>query len=434
MEKLLTFLLTDIEGSTRMWEQAPNAMGQALDRHRRLVADSVRRHAGKLVLERGEGDSTFSVFERPTDALACICDLQRALHAEPWPPGATIRVRAAVHTGVAEERDGDFNSSAVNRCARIRALAHGGQTLVSRATYELVQGRLPEGASLLSLGSRRLKDLSQPESLYQLVHPDLPSDFPALLSLDSLPTNLPAQVSSFIGREREMAEVQRALKQTRLLTLTGSGGCGKTRLALQAAAEALEEYADGIWLVELAALSDASLLAQTVAVALGLREEPGRPLLETLTTYLRGKRLLLLLDNCEHLVHACAQLTDNLLRACPELSILAASREALNVSGETVWRVPSLGLPDELEAILAEKQPAAALLEFDAVRLFADRARAQNARFRITRESATAVAEICCRLDGIPLAIELAAARTRAMTVEQIAGRLDARLAVLTGG
>jgi len=430
----LTFLFTDIEGSTRLWERYPEAMRVAHARHSDLIAECVRQHHGALVRSRGEGDSTFSVFTEATDALAAVCALQRALHTEPWPPETPLRVRAALHTGTAELAYGDYNSSAVNRCARLRAIAHGGQTLLSQTTFTLVQDRLPEGVRLKEMGLHRLKDLQRPERVYQMLHPDLPADFPPLKSLDCLPTNLPVQLTSFIGREQEMAEVKRLLSATRLLTLTGTGGCGKTRLALQVGAEVLERFQDGVWLVELASLSDPSLVAQAAVSALGLREEPGRPLMQTLTDALQSRSLLLILDNCEHLVLECARLAETLLRRCPRLTILATSREALNVVGELAWRVSSLPVPPAEDMPSEEKDLVAALTEWDAVRLFVERALFTRPDFRPTRQNARVIAQICRRLDGIPLAIELAAARVRALSVEQIAARLDDRFRLLTGG
>jgi predicted ATPase/class 3 adenylate cyclase len=425
----VTFLFTDIEGSTRLWEQHPEPMRAALARHDVLAEALIDQHAGTLVKSRGEGDSLFAVFARPTDALAAAGALQQALVAEPWPVETPLRVRLALHTGEADQRGGDFYGAAVNRCARLRAVGHGGQVLLSQATADPVREHLPAGTSLRDLGSHRLKDLQQPERIFQLLHPALPADFPPLRSLEAFAHNLPRQLTTFIGREPQMAEVKQLLATTSLLTLTGSGGCGKTRLALQVAAELLEEYADGVWLVELAALADPALLPQTVAAALGLREEPNRPLTATLVDYLRPKSLLLVLDNCEHLLTACAQLADTLLRAAPHLRVLASSREGLGIAGELTYRVPSLSLPDPRSL-----PPVERLAEYEAVSLFLDRARFSRPGFSLTPQNAAAVAQICQRLDGIPLAIELAAARVRALPVEQIAARLDDRFRLLTGG
>jgi predicted ATPase/class 3 adenylate cyclase/uncharacterized protein HemY len=431
----VTFLFTDIEGSTKLWEQHPEAMRAALPRHDALLTAIIEKHAGLVVKRQGEGDSLFAVFARPTAAVAAACSLQQALLAEPWPAQTPLRVRVALHTGEAELRERDYYGAAVNRCARLRAVAHGGQVVLSQATAELAQAALPEGGrsgatwGLRDLGTHRLKDLQQPEHLFQLRHPSLPAEFPPLRSLEAFAHNLPAQLTSFIGREQAMAQVKQFLSTTRLLTLTGSGGCGKTRLALQVAADLLEAYPDGVWLVELAPLADPTLVPQTVASALGVREQPGRPLTETLGDYLKPKALLLILDNCEHLLTACAQLADTLLRNCPRLRVLASSREGLGIGGEQTYRVPSLALPDARHL-----PPPERLHEFEAVQLFADRARLSQASFAVTPTNAAAVAQVCERLDGIPLAIELAAARVKALPVEKLNERLDDMFRLLTGG
>jgi predicted ATPase/class 3 adenylate cyclase len=425
----VTFLLTDVEGSTRLWEEQPTAMRQALARHDALIEAAVEQHGGAVVRPRGEGDSRFAVFARASDAVAAAAAIQQALHTEVWPTPAPLRVRVAMHTGEADLRDGDYYGSAINRCARLRAIAHGGQTLLSQATYDLVRDDLPSGLSLRDLGEHCLADLQRPEQVYQLIALRMPVDFPALRSLESRPNNLPLQMTSFIGREREVAEVTRLLEHTRLLTLTGVGGAGKARLACQVAADALQRFAQGIWVVELAPLAEPALVAQTVAQVLGVRDEAGRPLLATLADALRARHLLLVLDNCEHLLAGCALLVDALLRSCPQVRVLATSREALGIAGETSWRVPSLGLPDVRTAAGLD-----ALTQCEAVRLFVERAAAVQPHFQITPQNATAVAEVCRRLDGIPLAIELAAVRVKALGVEQVAARLDQRFRLLTGG
>jgi class 3 adenylate cyclase len=426
----VTFLFTDIEGSTRLWEQHPEAMEAALARHDALAATVIQQHDGILVKHRGEGDSLFAVFARAADAVTGAAMLQQVLNAEPWPAETPLRVRMALHTGDAALRERDYFGAAVNRCARLRAVAHGGQLLLSAATQELVRDSLPEGVSFRDLGEHRLRDLARPERVFQLLHPDLPADFPPLTSLNTLPNNLPQQVTSFIGREKEMAAVRRLLDTTRLLTLTGSGGTGKTRLTLQVAAELLEGDGDGVWLVELAPLAEPSLVPQAVATALGVREEPGRPLSQTLVGFLKPKRLLLLLDNCEHLLSACAELAGLLLRSCPGVQILATSREGLNIPGETTYRLPSLSLPDPRQLPTSVES----LSQYEAVRLFIDRAAAAVPSFAVTHQNAPAVAQLCVRLDGIPLAIELAAARVKALSVEQINGRITDMFRLLTGG
>jgi predicted ATPase/class 3 adenylate cyclase len=425
----VTFLFTDVEGSTRLWEQHPEAMQTALARHNALITDGIQQHRGIVIKSRGEGDSVFAVFSRATDAIAAASLLQQTLQAEPWPSEALLRVRFALHTGEATVHDGDYFGAVVNRCARLRAAGHGGQVLLSQATLDEVQSALPQNLGFRDLGAHRLKDLQQPEHLFQLLHPNLPADFPPLRSLEAFAHNLPAQLTSFIGREQAMAEVKQLLATTRLLTLTGSGGCGKTRLALQVAADLLEEYPDGVWLIELAPLADPALVPQNLASALGLREEPGRPLTATLMDYLRTKSPLVVLDNCEHLLPACAQLADSVLRTCPQLRILASSREGLGIVGEQTYRVPSLSLPSAKPL-----PPLERLRDFEAVQLFADRARLSQATFAVTQANAPAVVHVCQRLDGIPLALELAAARVNVLSVEQISVRLDDRFRLLTGG
>ena len=434
----VTFLFTDIPGSSRLWDSEPEAMKLAQARQAELIAAHVLAHRGHIVRLRGEGDSTFSVFVSPADALAAACAFQRALVAESWPTRVPLQVRAALHCGYAELRDGDYNSTAVNRCARLRAIAAAGQTLVSQVVADMARENLPEGGTLLSLGAHRLKDLQRPEQVCQLCHPDLPADFPPLRSLGALPTNLPQQLNSFIGRAKEIDHLVSWLNPvaggassapSRLLTVHGAGGAGKTRLVVQAGAELLDLYPEGVWLIELAALNEGGMVVQAVATVLGLREEPGRTLLNTLQEYLRERTMLLILDNCEHLVADCARLAQSLLHACPRVRLLATSRETLNIPGETVWRIPSLSLPGE-----GADLSAATVTGSEAAQLFVERAQAVLPSFHVTGQNARAVAQISRRLDGIPLALELAAARVRSLTAEQIADRLDDRFRLLTGG
>jgi predicted ATPase/class 3 adenylate cyclase len=424
----VTFLFTDIEGSSQLWEQQPAAMQAALARHDQLLRDLVAAHGGSVF--KTTGDGLHAVFAHASGGVAAALASQLALAGETWPGlPRPVRVRMCLHTGEAELREGDYFGPSLNRAARLLSIAWGGQTLLSTATAELVRDQLPPGAALQPLGEHRLKDLVRPEPVFQLDAPGLPAAFPPLRSLNTLPHNLPVQVTSFIGREHELAEVKRLLATTRLLTLTGPGGTGKTRLSLQAAVELLDTFPDGVWLVEFAALTDPTLVLQTLAAALGVREQPGRPLLDTVADYLRGKNLLIILDNCEHLIDACAQLAAALLQACPRLKILPSSREALGIAGETAYRVPSLSLPDPHRPLTMES-----LSRYEAAQLFVARAQAAQPSFALTANNLRAVAQICQRLDGIPLALELAAARTRLLSVVQIAERLDDRFRLLTGG
>ncbi len=425
----VTFLLTDIEGSTRRWEAAPTAMAAAVARHYEILDAAITGHRGVRPVEQGEGDSVVGAFARASDAVAAAVDAQCALSGEHWPDGATVRVRMALHTGEAELRDaGNYFGRAVIRCARLRAIAHGGQIVVSGATADLVVDGLPDGVSLVDAGLHRLRDLGRPERVWQVTHPDVPGGFGPLRSLDVLPNNLPVQLTSFVGRGLELGELRDLLATTRLLSVTGAGGCGKTRLALQLAADVLDRYDGGSWLVELAAVTDPDLVLTAIASGLGERDLAG-DLLEIIVGRLGDEPILVVLDNCEHLLDPVAVLTHTLLQRCPNLTVVATTREPLGVPGETAWRVPSLALPARATTLAV-----GSLSQYDAVRLFLDRATKARPNFRLTNDNAPAVAQICDRLDGIPLAIELAAARVRGMAVEQLAAGLDDRFRLLTGG
>jgi predicted ATPase/class 3 adenylate cyclase len=423
----VTFLYTDIEGSTARWEHQPEAMRAAVERHDNLVRQAVAAAGGHVF--RYAGDGLCAAFATAPAAVAAALAAQRALAVAVWGATGPLRARMALHTGAVELRDGDYLGACLNRVARLLAAGHGGQVLLSQATADLIREALPAGASLRDMGAHRLRDLVQAEPIYQLLHPDLPADFQPLRSLEAAQHNLPVQVTSFVGREAEMAEVTRLLTTTHLLTLTGAGGCGKTRLALQVAAEVMDAYPDGVWVVELAPLADPALVAQTVASVVGVRETAGRPLQHTIIDSLRSRQLLLVLDNCEHLLDACAALADGLMRGCPRLRILATSREVLGITGETSWRVPSLSAPPPTGS-----PSVAALGQYEAVRLFVERALAVQPDFQVTPANGPAIAQVCWRLDGIPLAIELAVARLRVLTPEQIVSRLDDRFRLLTGG
>ena len=422
-----TYLFTDIEGSTRLWETEPEKMRPALARHDAIVREAVDSNRGTIV--KMSGDGVHAAFADPLDAIHATLQLQRTLAELEATEGITLPVRCGMHAGVDERRDNDFFGTSVNRAARIMSVAHGGQVLVSQAVAALVGDRLPAGVSLRDLGNVRLRDLASPERVHQVVHPQLRQDFPALRSLEARPNNLPQQVTSFVGRERELSDIRKQVGNTRLLTLFATGGVGKTRLSLQVAAEVLDDYPDGVWFIDLAPMTDEHLVPQAVASVLGVKEEAGRPVLEALMKYVGDRKLLLILDNCEHLLHACAELATQLLRSGPHLKLLASSREPLHVAGETTYHVPSLSVPEPHRTVTIQ-----AMAQYEAVRLFVDRARAVQPRFQITDSNSRAVVDICHRLNGIPLALELAAARVRALSVEEIAARLSDRFRLLTRG
>ena len=423
----VTFLFTDIEGSTKLWEAHAEMMRAALARHDVLMREAIVGANGFVF--KTMGDAFCAAFAMAPHAVSAALMGQAALNAEPWPKETPIKVRMALHTGAVESQDGDYFGPALNRVARLLSTGHGGQILLSQTTYNLVRDTLPDAVSVHELGSHQLKDLARAEQVYQLQRPGLPSDFPPIKSLSTHPNNLPQQLTSFIGREREIAEIEALLVKAWMLTLTGSGGSGKTRLCLQVAADSLEQFPDGAWFVELAPLADPVLVPQTVASVLGLKEEPGKPITQTLTEHLKRKRLLLLLDNCEHLLDPCAKVADALVRQCPGVQILVSSREALGVAGEQTYRVPSLSLPDRKKV-----QTPTTLSQFESVQLFIARALLVRPNFQVTNQNAPAVASLCWHLDGIPLAIELAAARVRTLSVDEIDAKLDQRFRLLTGG
>jgi predicted ATPase len=375
------------------------------------------------------GDGFFAVFSSPRACVAAALDMQRALGSYGWPGGEQVRVRMGVHAGeAAETTAAGLVGLDVHRAARIAAVAHGGQVLVSQAA--LADGALPPGAGLRDLGWHRLKDLGRPEQIFQLCAAGLPADFPPLRSLGNpeLPNNLPAQLAPFVGRDREIGEVRALVASARLVTLTGAGGAGKTRLGLQVAAELLDGSGDGVWLAELATVTDPDQVAAAIASALQIPAQPGRPPLDTLADALGPQDILIMLDNCEHLIGACAKTADAILRRCPKVHLLATSREPLGIAGETIYRVPSLSLPAPGDS------GAAAAAACDAVALFAARAREQGARLALDADATTLVVSVCRRLDAMPLAIELAAARLRSMSLSDLAARLDQRFRLLTGG
>jgi predicted ATPase/class 3 adenylate cyclase len=427
----VTFLYTDIEGSTNLAQKYPDEMAGLLARHNEILNQAIQACNGFVF--RTAGDSFSVAFHSASDALNAALEAQRLLHKEAWSP-APIKVRMGIHTGAAlveavanEMRYSGYTTLALTQ--RIMSAGHGGQILLSQTARDLARDRLPVQARLVDMGERRLKDVVRPERLYQLMVPDLPAQFAPLNTLESFNHNLPPQLTSFIGRGREIDELVKLIAANRIVTLTGSGGAGKTRLSVHLGAECLDQFSDGVWFSALAPVTDPALVPQALFSIFNLREDTHRATLEVLINYLSMKTVLLILDNCEHLIEACAQISEELLRACPELKILASSREALGIAGEVPYRVPSLATPDPVHLPALEN-----LLDVDSIRLFLERAKIVKSDFKLTKENASFVAQICSRLDGIPLAIELAAVRVKVLSPEQIASRLDDRFRLLTGG
>lgn len=410
----LTFMLTDLVGSTRAWESAPAAMREAMAGHDRIVEQCLRQHHGTEVPSGRAGDSILAVFPRAVDAAECAIAMQRDFAAERWPPGVDLEIRVALHSGEAELREGQYHGQVLNRCARLLATCHGGQVLLTRATEQLLVDELPPSAELRDLGHHRLKDLARPEHVFELADAERPTEFPPIRSLKPA-SNLPIQLTAFIGRDDELGQLRELHERSRSLTLTGPGGSGKTRLALELASEMVPAHADGVWFIELGPVSGPHLVPQAVADTLHLKEQASRPLADTLADHLRERNSLLVLDNCEHVVETVAALTVELLKECEGLKVLATSREPLRVPGEVTWRVPPLGRDE-------------------AVRLFADRATAREAQFRISDENIDTVVRICDCVDRIPLAIELAAARVAVMPLDEILSRLEKSFGLLTAG
>ena len=425
----LTFLFTDIEGSTALLKRlGEDVYAEVLAEHHSLIRSYLATHGGKEVST--DGDGFFAVFSSPRGCASAVIEMQRAIAAHEWADGEQLRVRMGVHSGEASDTSAGLVGLEVHRAARIAAVAHGGQILLSATAAALVRDRLPAGASVRDLGLHRLKDLGRPEQIFQLQGEGLEFEFPPLRSLDNpeLPNNLPAQPASFVGRDVEVAEVRRLVGSARLVTLTGAGGCGKTRLALQVAAELLDGSGDGVWLVELASVSEQGAVPVAISEVLGIASRAGRPVLDTLLDALELQYVLIVLDNCEHLIEACADVANAILLRCPRVHLMATSREPLGIGGETIYRVPSLSLPNP------EGGDISAAEQSDAVALFVDRARAQGSECTLDEETGPLVVSICRRLDGMPLAIELAAARLRSMSLESLNDRLDQRFRLLTGG
>ncbi len=417
----VTFLFTDIEGSTQLWESAPEVMRPALERHDSLLRAAIDAHGGYVFSTGGDG---FGVaFGRAGDALTAAIEIQEALARERWPDGAMVRVRVGVHTGEASERDGDYFGPAVNRAARLMAVAHGGQIVCSSPVGELVRGSF----TLVDLGEHRLRDLQSLVHVFQVDAPGLSTEFLPLRSLEASPGNLPRQVTTFVGRETEIASLADLVCSSSLVTLTGVGGVGKTRLALQVAAEVVSDFPDGAWVCEFAPVTDPGAVWDALAASLRCQSFPGRSVEESVLEYLAAKRLLLVLDNCEHLLDAIAGQVRAITQRCARVSVLATSREGLALAGERIVAVPSLGVP-------SDGCDLDALLRAEAVQLFSDRARASRNDFALTDRNAGAVGVLCRRLDGIPLAIELAAARVRSLSPDDLVARLDQRFKLLTRG
>ena len=423
----IVFLFSDIEGSTKRWESHPEAMQTALRRHDALMREAIEANAGHVF--KTIGDAFCAAFHRVPEATEAALAAQRAIAAEPWTDVGGLAVRMAIHAGLADERDGDYFGPTVNRVARLLSIAHGGQIVLSGAAAALVRGVPSARTQLRDLGVHRLRDLAHAEQVFQVIAPGLRDQFPALRSVDALPNNLPVQLSSFVGRDAEIAELKQTLEGTRLATVVGTGGIGKTRTALEVAADLLADMPDGAWFVDLAPITDPKLIAGVLASALGVRESEGKSTLDQVVEHLRERKTLLVLDNCEHVIEEAARIADAVLRRCAEVKILATSREALGIAGERVYRMPTLAVPPSDVRLTAETA-----LRFSAIALFAERAGASDPRFRLDDENAAIVAEICRCLDGVALAIELAAPRVKIFSPRQLADRLDERFRLLTGG
>jgi predicted ATPase/class 3 adenylate cyclase/DNA-binding CsgD family transcriptional regulator len=407
----VTLMLADVEGSTQLWESQPSAMTTAIEQLNRTASKLIAEHGGVRPVEQGEGDSFVAAFARASDAVACALRLQQT-------DLSPIKLRIGVHTGEVQLRDeGNYAGSTINKTARLRDLAHGGQTVLSAATEDLVEDRLPEDAWLTDLGIHPLRDLPRPMRVAQLCHPDVRNDFPPLRTANTAAApHLPTQLTTFVGRGAQMDEIRGILAENRLVTLTGAGGAGKTRLAIEVAGRMASDFPDGVWYADLAAISYAEVVPVTVARALGLPDQPGRSITDSMLRHVRDRHMLLVLDNCEHLLEPSAALVTDMLAACSRVTIMATSREPLLVPGEVNWGVPSLSLSDE------------------AIDLFSDRARRARPEFVLTDDNTATVTEICRRLDGMPLAIELAAARVRALSLDEIVDSLHDRFRLLTGG
>jgi len=424
----LTFLFTDIEGSTALLSRLGDVhYSQVLADHHRIIRSGLSAHDGREVVTQGDG--FFAVFSSPNACAAAVIEMQQNLETHGWPTGEHIRVRMGVHLGEATETITGLVGFDVHRAARVAAVAYGGQILVSETAASLVRDSLPAGASLTDLGVHRLKDLGRPQQIFQLNAEGLPSEFPPLKSLDNpaLVHNLPAQLATFVGRSQELEDVRTLVESSRLVTLTGAGGSGKTRLALQVAAGLLDGSGDGVWFVELASVGDDDAVPSVISQIVGIAGQSGRPALDSLIDALSPQDILIVLDNCEHLISACAKVADAIVSRCPKVHLVATSREPLGIAGENIYRVPSMSLP-ESDADYSRLEGS------DAVSLFVDRARSQGVDLVLDQESAPILVSTCRRLDGMPLAIELAAARLRSLSLPDLHDNLDQRFRLLTGG
>ncbi len=421
----VTFLFTDIEGSTQRWDRDRDAMQAAVRRHDAILRDVIERHGGSVF--KTIGDAFCAAFPSAADAVHAALTAQRELAQTDFSAIDGLRVRMALHSGTADERDNDYFGPSVNRVARLLAIGHGEQVLLSQACAEQVRDRLEGGAQLLDLGRHRLKDIAQPESVFQLLAPGLPDAFPPLRSLEALRGNLPQQLTSFVGRASDVETLRALVRAHRLVTLTGTGGVGKSRLAIQVATLLADEFSDGAWFVPLAPLADPAQVVGTLAATFGLRESLNRPMLDTLTTFLKNKRLLVVLDNCEHVLSVAASTVATLMQSCAGVTVLATSRAPLDIAGEQRHRLAELSVPPD-------GADAAEASAYGSVQLFVARAHEANARFAFTDDTAPTVVRVCARLDGIALAIELAAARLKTVSLDVLDRHLDDRFRVLTGG
>jgi len=423
----VTFLFTDIEGSTKRWETHGDHMRAAVESHDALLRGIFEGHHGYVF--KTVGDAFCVAFASPADAVTGALDAQRALAKEDHSTVGGIRVRMGLHTGSADERSGDYFGPTVNRVARLMSVGHGGQILVSDSTRMLLQGEMPPEAALTDCGSHRLKDLAQPEHIWMVTVPDLPATFPPLTSLDAFPNNLPIQITSFRGREQDLEDLKTLLRDHRLVTIHGPGGMGKTRLSIQAGAELLEDFPDGVWLADLSSLRYPELASSVVSKALNVSQAQDQTAEQAIVAALKRKKLLLLLDNCEHVIDDAAKLADTILKQCPDVRILASSRQGLQVTGEQIMRLQPLGFPEPRATVTLENA-----MSYSAIALFVDRALAVNKSFALDDDTAHTAGEICRHLDGLPLAIELAAARVKVLSLDSLAQRLDKRFSLLTGG